>query len=227
MSDARVMWDQNTNKSRGYGFVAFREKTDAEQAINTMNSEWLGSRPIRVNWANQKTQGSAPTRGEAVRPTAAPQRPGDQTQRYEAVFGQTPSYNTTIYVGNITPTTTLWIHCGDELMQADKGYAFIGYHENASQAIVALNGYSVQGRQLRCSWGKDRAPDNVPFAMQGFGYQQQPMPWFYPGISFHFKSSGAAASGTANPTNALYDPYGGALAQQQQYWNPTQQGYYQ
>ena len=40
-------------KSRGYGFLAFRDKTDAEQAIATMNGEWLGSRAIRVNWANQ------------------------------------------------------------------------------------------------------------------------------------------------------------------------------
>ncbi|EJT99053.1 hypothetical protein DACRYDRAFT_24132 [Dacryopinax primogenitus] len=58
MSDARVMWDMNSGKSRGYGFLAFRDKTDAEQAIATMNGEWLGSRAIRVNWANQKTQGA-------------------------------------------------------------------------------------------------------------------------------------------------------------------------
>lgn len=55
-SDARVMWDVNSGKSRGYGFVAFRDKTDAEQAIATMNGEWLGSRAIRCNWANQKGQ---------------------------------------------------------------------------------------------------------------------------------------------------------------------------
>lgn len=54
LSDARVMWDMNTGKSRGYGFLAFRDRTDAEQAIQTMNGEWLGSRAIRVNWANQK-----------------------------------------------------------------------------------------------------------------------------------------------------------------------------
>jgi hypothetical protein len=35
----------------------FRDKTDAEQAIATMNGKWLGSRAIRVNWANQKTGG--------------------------------------------------------------------------------------------------------------------------------------------------------------------------
>ena len=48
------MWDMNTGKSRGFGFVAFRNKAHAEQAIATMNGERLGSRAIRVNWANQK-----------------------------------------------------------------------------------------------------------------------------------------------------------------------------
>ncbi|KAE8196843.1 hypothetical protein A4X06_0g4494 [Tilletia controversa] len=54
LSEARVMWDMVSGKSRGYGFLTFRTKGDAEQAIATMNGEWLGSRAIRVNWANQK-----------------------------------------------------------------------------------------------------------------------------------------------------------------------------
>ena len=58
LSEARVMWDISSGKSRGYGFVAFRERSDAEQAIATMNGEWLGSRAIRVNWANQKGTGN-------------------------------------------------------------------------------------------------------------------------------------------------------------------------
>jgi nucleolysin TIA-1/TIAR len=40
--------------------VAFRDKSDAEQAIATMNGEWLGSRTIRVNWANQRSQAPPP-----------------------------------------------------------------------------------------------------------------------------------------------------------------------
>ncbi|KAJ3194064.1 hypothetical protein HK101_003569 [Irineochytrium annulatum] len=165
MSDARVMWDPNTGKSRGYGFVAFRDKGDAESAINTMNSEWA--------------------RFQAGTTLA------DKGQRYETVVAQTPPYNTTIYVGNITPTTTqnelvpLFSQFGfivEVRMQADKGYAFVKLdtHENAALAIVSLNSVAVQGRQLRCSWGKDRAPEGAGYQIQNYGYQQQPIPWFFP-----------------------------------------------
>jgi nucleolysin TIA-1/TIAR len=34
------MWDQNTGRSRGYGFVAFRDRRDAERAIAEMNGVW-------------------------------------------------------------------------------------------------------------------------------------------------------------------------------------------
>ena len=68
MSDARVMWDKRSGKSYGYGFVAFVNKTDAEQAIATMNGEWLGSRKIRVNWAKQETQRAPPTTSAPFRP---------------------------------------------------------------------------------------------------------------------------------------------------------------
>ncbi|KAF7306697.1 hypothetical protein MIND_00461400 [Mycena indigotica] len=130
MSDARVMWDMNSGKSRGYGFLAFRDKTDAEQAIATMNGEWLGSRAIRVNWANQKTQGGGTTGSPMPpMPAAAPARPAGTgmaspmgmgggapaaapmnfqggPMSYEATLSQTPAYNSTVYVGNLVPYCT-------------------------------------------------------------------------------------------------------------------------
>lgn len=54
MSDARVMWDQNSGKSRGFGFVSFEDRMDADKAIASMNGVVLGSKSIRCNWANQK-----------------------------------------------------------------------------------------------------------------------------------------------------------------------------
>jgi nucleolysin TIA-1/TIAR len=173
MSDARVMWDMNSGKSRGYGFLAFRDKTDAEQAIATMNGEWLGSRAIRVNWANQKTQG-APAAGQASpRPSGGGSAPAPINFQggplsYESVVQQTPAYNSTVYVGNLVPYCTqadlipLFQSIGylsEIRMQADRGFAFVKLdtHEHAAMAIVHLQSQLVHGRPIKCSWGKDRA----------------------------------------------------------------------
>lgn len=177
LSDARVMWDMNSGKSRGYGFLAFRDKTDAEQAIATMNGEWLGSRAIRVNWANQKTQGAPPAGGiggarSGGMPTGggapAPINFQGGPLSYETVVQQTAPYNTTVYVGNLVPYCTqadlipLFQSIGylsEIRMQADRGFAFVKLdtHEHAAMAIVQLQGQMVHGRPIKCSWGKDRA----------------------------------------------------------------------
>ncbi|QRV76735.1 RNA recognition motif protein [Ceratobasidium sp. AG-Ba] len=194
MSDARVMWDMNSGKSRGYGFLAFRDKTDAEQAIATMNGEWLGSRAIRVNWANQKTQsgggGGMPGMPMGMQSMGGPDPMGMSMGAmgsapapmnfqggplsYETVVGQTPAYNTTVYVGNLVPYATqadlipLFQSIGylsEIRMQADRGFAFVKLdtHENAAMAIVQLQGQLVHGRPIKCSWGKDRsAGDPAP-----------------------------------------------------------------
>lgn len=183
LSDARVMWDMNSGKSRGYGFLAFRDKTDAEQAIATMNGEWLGSRAIRVNWANQKTQGgpsassSSPSRitgggGSMMGSAPAPINFQGGPLSYESVVQQTPQYNTTVYVGNLVPYCTqadlipLFQSIGylsEIRMQADRGFAFVKLdtHEHAAMAIVQLQGQMVHGRPIKCSWGKDRADGGV------------------------------------------------------------------
>ncbi|KAF7339865.1 hypothetical protein MVEN_01903300 [Mycena venus] len=150
MSDARVM-----------------DKTDAEQAIATMNGEWLGSRAIRVNWANQKTQGAPASGGAWVAPRL-PSTSRAVPLSYEAVVQQTPAYNSTVYVGNLVPYCTqadlipLFQSIGylsEIRMQADRGFAFVKLdtHEHAAMAIVQLQGQNVHGRPIKCSWGKDRA----------------------------------------------------------------------
>nr|KAF7431709.1 hypothetical protein H0235_004633 [Vespula pensylvanica] len=53
-TDCRVVRDPQTFKSKGYGFVSFVKKAEAEIAIGTMNGQWLGSRSIRTNWATRK-----------------------------------------------------------------------------------------------------------------------------------------------------------------------------
>jgi nucleolysin TIA-1/TIAR len=100
------------------------------------------------------------------------------TQQYDSVLGQTPSFNSTIYVGNLVPYTTqadlipLFQGFGyivEIRMQADRGFAFVKLdtHENAANAIINLTGTPVHGRQLKCSWGKDRMDGPVGGAAGG------------------------------------------------------------
>ena len=163
------MWDMKTGRSRGYGFVAFRERGDAEKALSSMDGEWLGSRAIRCNWANQKgqpsisqqqtmnTMGLTPTT-----PFGHHHFPTHGMQSYEMVVAQTPQWQTTCYVGNLTPYTTqndlipLFQNFGfvaETRFQSDRGFAFVKMdtHENAAMAICQLSGYNVNGRPLKCS----------------------------------------------------------------------------
>jgi nucleolysin TIA-1/TIAR len=169
ISEARVMWDMKTGRSRGYGFVAFRDRADAEKALSSMDGEWLGSRAIRCNWANQKGQPSIAQQQAMAAMGMTPTTPYGHhhfpthgIQSYDMIVGQTPAWQTTCYVGNLTPYTTqndlvpLFSNFGyvqESRMQADRGFAFIKMdsHENAAMAICQLNGYQVNGRPLKCS----------------------------------------------------------------------------
>ncbi|BGP26575.1 polyadenylate-binding protein [Rhodotorula toruloides] len=218
LSDARVMWDMNTGKSRGYGFLAFRDRTDAEQAIQTMNGEWLGSRAIRVNWANQKNNqgGGGGPGGGMGGPVGGGGSSGysGTPSSYDAVVAQAPSYNSTIYVGNLTPYTTqadlipLFQGFGyivEIRMQPDRGFAFVKLdtHENAANAIVNLTGTMVHGRGLKCAWGKDRADGPAGAAPPQTGYgMYAPSPYAQPGPAAGAPAPGPAGAAPADPAAA-------------------------
>jgi nucleolysin TIA-1/TIAR len=91
LSAARVMKDTATGRTRGYGFVAFRQKDDAERALSAMNGEWLGSRPIRCNWANNKGVPGLDAKHQQMsglstpQPTIGPQMPPHLQVQYEFV----------------------------------------------------------------------------------------------------------------------------------------------
>jgi nucleolysin TIA-1/TIAR len=50
------MKDPYTLAHKGYGFISFVNKADAETAIRAMNGQWLGTRQIRTNWATKEIQ---------------------------------------------------------------------------------------------------------------------------------------------------------------------------
>ena len=53
VTDAKVITDRETNRSRGFGFVTFADDDAAATAISEMDGKELDGRTIRVNEANQ------------------------------------------------------------------------------------------------------------------------------------------------------------------------------
>ncbi|RDA87504.1 hypothetical protein CP532_1622 [Ophiocordyceps camponoti-leonardi (nom. inval.)] len=226
VSEARVMWDMKTGRTRGYGFVAFRDRSDAEKALSSMDGEWLGSRAIRCNWANQKGQPSM-AQQQAMQamgltpttPYGHHQFPAHGVASYEVVLNQTPNWQTTCYVGNLTPYTTpndvvpLFQNFGfvvESRFQADRGFAFIKMdtHENAAMAICQMNGYNVNGRPLKCSWGKDKTPNS----QQNFDPSQ------------HYSPQSGQTPGGYGGTPTYYPQYGAQYGNQHGNFNGPQSG---
>lgn len=54
VSEAKVITDRETGRSRGFGFVTFEEDSAADEAITAMNGTTLDGREINVNVAQDK-----------------------------------------------------------------------------------------------------------------------------------------------------------------------------
>ncbi|KAJ3697063.1 hypothetical protein LUZ61_000768 [Rhynchospora tenuis] len=172
-SDARVMWDQKTGRSRGFGFVSFRNQQDAQSAINDLNGKWLGSRQIRCNWATKgATTGDEKQSSDSksVVELTAGTSEGTQEATNEEAPENNPQY-TTVYVGNLAhEVTQVDLHrlfhslnagvIEDVRTQRDKGFGFVRYstHAEAALAIQMGNGQILCGKPIKCSWGSKPTP---------------------------------------------------------------------
>jgi RNA recognition motif-containing protein len=57
VTEAKVISDRDTGRSRGFGFVTFAAPADAQNAIAEMDGTDLDGRTIRVNQAEDKPRG--------------------------------------------------------------------------------------------------------------------------------------------------------------------------
>lgn len=51
VASARVVMDRMTGRSKGFGFVEIEDDAAADDAINKMNGQTIGGRPVRVSEA--------------------------------------------------------------------------------------------------------------------------------------------------------------------------------
>ena len=57
VTEARVITDRETGRSRGFGFVTFSNDGDADKAVEEMDGADLEGRNVRVNEAEERRRG--------------------------------------------------------------------------------------------------------------------------------------------------------------------------
>jgi RNA recognition motif-containing protein len=55
ITEAKVITDRDTGRSRGFGFVTFTQDEDAKKAISQMDGTSLDGKTIKVNEAQEKS----------------------------------------------------------------------------------------------------------------------------------------------------------------------------
>ncbi|KAJ6328157.1 hypothetical protein OIU77_009949 [Salix suchowensis] len=155
---AKVVFDANTGRSKGYGFVRFGDDGERTQAMTEMNGVYCSSRPMRIGAATpRKSSGYQQQGGYASNGASAQgfQSDGD-------------SNNTTIFVGGLDPNVT-----DEDLKQpfsqygeivsvkipVGKGCGFVQFanRNNAEEALQKLNGTAIGKQTVRLSWGRNPA----------------------------------------------------------------------
>jgi len=62
VNSVKIIQDRDTGRSKGFGFVEFQDPSCIQAAIQAMDGQDMGGRPLRVNAANQR--GGAPGGGQ-------------------------------------------------------------------------------------------------------------------------------------------------------------------
>lgn len=152
---AEVQMDRSTGKSRGFGYVHFADASSIEAAL-AMNGKEIDGRPVNIDKSTPRNKDNArDNRAKTFNDVQSP-----------------PSM--TLFVGNLSfgvEENTLWETFGehgdvksvriptDRETQRPKGFAYVEFTdiEVAQKAHAALQGFDLDGRQLRLDFSQPRS----------------------------------------------------------------------
>ncbi|CAH0486755.1 unnamed protein product [Peronospora farinosa] len=158
MHQSKVVYDQKTGRSKGFGFVTFCEYTHALDAVAQLNQTKWDKRTLNVRFLQPKN-GAENGSFSALVPTPRPSK----------VIGPRPEGCTTIYVGNLAYDITeevlrkVFDKCGSiravrfaEHIQTKefRGFGYVQFHEDGPcEAAIKLDGMVVMGRPMNIDYG--------------------------------------------------------------------------
>ncbi|CAL5403415.1 unnamed protein product [Camellia sinensis] len=58
VTEVRILYDKETGRSRGFGFVNFSKEDDARSAKDAMDGKAFLGRPLRISFALEKVRGT-------------------------------------------------------------------------------------------------------------------------------------------------------------------------
>lgn len=182
ISDVKIMKDPHTHVHKGYGFISFVKKVDAETAIASMNGQWIGTRKIRTNWATRKVQPGSDMQGGMQGGAGGSKY--IQKLDYNEVWNRSSENNTTVYCGGISAINediirNTFAPYGQIIAVhpfPDRGYAFVRFanKEAACNAICGVHGMDINGCTAKCSWGKENIEMASPLSNANYVNQQAP-----------------------------------------------------
>ncbi|KAK0937842.1 nuclear localization sequence binding protein [Friedmanniomyces endolithicus] len=164
MEGVRIITDRETGKSKGFGYIQFKELDSAIKAQENRNGYEINGRNIRVDFSEPRGEKNGAT---------PQQRSANRADKY----GDAPKEpSSTLFVGNVSfeadesSLSELFAEHGgiksvrlptDRETGAIKGFGYVEFTsiEEATAAYEACNGADVAGRAIRLDYASAR-PDN-------------------------------------------------------------------
>ena len=158
VTDAKVILDRDSGRSRGFGFVTFENDGEADAAISGMDGSQLDGRSIRVNEAGERERrgpGGPGGGGRDRRPPRGGDRPREGGKSGNRLFVGGLAWATddnglrTAFAsfGNVTDAKVIQ----DRESGRSRGFGFVTFEtqEEAAAAIGAMDGSKLDGRTIR------------------------------------------------------------------------------
>ncbi|KAK9962981.1 hypothetical protein ABG768_006213 [Culter alburnus] len=157
-----------TGRSRGYGFVTFEHRHDAENALEALNYLELMDLPMMCSWAHYMDIKVLARHSDRFSIYNTLSNYAEVLEPRESINEATRSLLVSNLKSNVTeqelramflpfgPICTVQV-CRDRRTNLSRGYGFVTFKHrcDAEDAIVALNFSELSGQPVHIHWGQD------------------------------------------------------------------------